>query len=105
MFEVLMMAGQLVVAAVGGLIAAGIWIAVGGLGAISNLKKRTEVLEDELTRVDNRLSRDQKTRSADRAVAARTEARSIKDVARDFLSDNDTPTVVRMPGRAKPKRN
>ena len=92
---------QLVVAAVGGLIAAGIWLALGGLGAISNLKKRTEVLDDEVKRLNDRVSRDQKTRAALIAVEARTEAKSIKDEATLHLASNNTPTGSRMPGRTQ----
>jgi len=105
MLEALFMTGQLAVAAVGGLMAAGIWITLGGLGAMSRLNKRADVLEDELTRIDSRLSRDQKTRAAATALEARVEERTIKQQALDHLSHgNGRAAPVRMPGRTQTRK-
>ncbi len=102
MLEALFIIGQLVVACIGGLMAAGIWLTLGGLGAMSHLNKRADVLDDQVTRLDQRLSRDQKTRAAATALEARVEARSIKEQALDHLS-SQKPALVssRLPGRTQ----
>lgn len=105
MLSALFMAAQLLVACLGGLLAAGLWITLGGLGALSHLNKRAEVLEDQVTRLDSRLSRDQKTRSAEKGVEARQETRSIKEQAMDHLKRANGPVAsVRLPGRTQARK-
>ena len=103
MLEVLWMLLELSVAFVGGLMACGIIVAYGGLGALRELRKGQDSLHDEVGRLNNRLSRDQKTRSAEKGVEARAETKSLVDQAQERLARPAAANVVRMPGRSKPR--
>lgn len=101
MIEVLWMVAQLSVAFVGGLLACGMIVAGGGLGALRDLRKAHDSLEDEVGRLGTRLSRDQKTRAGEKGIEARAEARTLTEQAHQHLATPASKNVVRMPGRAK----
>lgn len=103
MLDVLWLIVELSVAFVGGLMACGIIVAFGGLGALRDLRKGQDSLEDEVSRINNRLSRDQKSRAGEKAVEARAEAKSLQQQALEGLTPSPSSKIIRMPGRSLPK--
>ena len=104
MAQAAFLVAQLLVAAAGGLIGAGLLLAIGGLGEFRRLRSRCDGLEDAVRLANERLTRDQKIRAAAKGLESRQVTQSIEQEASDHLAAKKSPKVVRMPGRAQGRR-
>lgn len=83
--EIWLIVGQFVVSLVGGLIAAGLVVAIGGLGAIRRAQNAANTANDELQTVSDRLNRHIKRVASHTAVEAKAETRTLKEQAQAHL--------------------
>lgn len=84
---------------VGGALAGALALAIGGAGGLSVLKKRLDVQDAKVERIDERITHEVKSRAGLKAVQKRTDA----DVAAEALQRlaGDTPDVPR-PSHVRP---
>lgn len=92
--EIWLIVGQLVVALLGGLIAAGLVVALGGLGAIRRAQKAADSANDELQTVSDRLNRHIKRVASHTAVEAKAETRTLKEQAEAHLAAAQAPPAA-----------
>ena len=94
--------GQLFVAFAGGMIAAGILVAIGGLGGIRRAQSTADAAKHDLAVLDERLTRSQKRQASAQGVEARAETRSLKEQAEAHLAspesreNNQRPSVIQL---------
>lgn len=89
--EIWLIVGQLVVSLIGGLIAAGLVVALGGLGAVRRAQKAADSAHDELQTLDDRLNRHIKRVASHTAVESKAETRSLKEQAQAHLLALERP--------------
>jgi len=94
LLEVWLIFGQLVVATVGGFVAAGLWVAIGGMGAIRRAQNVADAAHADVKEVSERLSRHQKRVASHQAVEVRAEHRTLEQEAQAHLAVPPVP-----PGR------
>jgi hypothetical protein len=85
MISVWWVIGLLVFSALCGVVTAGVMILLGVQGVMVALTKRLEIVEISVENVDRRLTTEVKARAAVKGVEARTEARTLTQVASDRL--------------------
>ena len=88
---------QLAVAFVGGLIAAGVIVLVGGLGVAGALKTSITSLSAQVGDFEQRLTRQQKRDAANTAVEKRAETLSLKDEAQARLNEQPASATPARP--------
>lgn len=88
---------QLLVAFVGGLISAGILVAIGGMGAIRQAQNTADSAKNDLAVLEDRLTRHQKRVASAQGVAAKEETRSLKEEAEAHLAGNERDVKPRRP--------
>ncbi len=89
--EIWLILGQLVVAFFGGLIAAGLLVAIGGLGEVRRAKNAADLANASIQTLDDRLNRHIKRVASHTAVEARAETRTLKEQAQAHLSAAQEP--------------
>jgi len=94
--------GELLVAFVGGMIAAGVLVAIGGMGAIRRAQSSADQANSEVALVSERLTRHQKRVASVQGVEARAATLSVKEQAEAHLAGAERedkprrPSVIRM---------
>jgi len=89
--EIWLILGQLAVALLGGLISAGLIVAIGGLGAIRRAQSAADSANDELQTLGDRLNRHIKRVASHTAVEAKAEGRTLKEEAQAHLLAAQAP--------------
>ncbi len=72
--------------------AAAAWVVIGGLGGQWRVNQALSRQAQELLRLDERLTRDQKTRAGERSQEAQRAAKSIEQDAAERLAAASAPT-------------
>lgn len=84
--EIWLIIAQLLVSFVGGLLAAGCIVAIGGLGAIRRIQTASDRANEEVQTVADRLNRHIKRVASHTAVEAKAEARTLQEQAAAHLA-------------------
>lgn len=88
---------QLLVAFGGGLIAAGIIVAIGGLGAIRRAQSTADQAAADILLTNERLIRHQKRVASAQGVDARAQTRTLKEEAEAHLASSQPDNKPRRP--------
>lgn len=81
---------QLLVSFAGGLIAAGIIVAIGGMGAIRQAQSTADSAKNDLAVLDDRLTRHQKRVASAQGVAAKEKTQTLKEEAEAHLASSES---------------
>jgi len=79
--------GFTAVAVLCGTVTAGIAVLIGGVGGLSTAIRRIKLLEQRVDDTDTRITKEVKTRAALKAVDAKAESRSAKQIAEEHLGN------------------
>lgn len=87
MMEIWSFIGYLVVSVLAGTVTAGIALLIGGVGGLSHAVRRINLLEHKIDDTDTRITKEVKTRAALKAVEAKAEQRTAKQIAEEHLAN------------------
>jgi len=79
--------GYLVVSVLAGAFTAGLAVMIGGLGGLSAAVRRIVLVEQRVEDVDGRITKEVKTRAALKAVEAKADQRTAKQIAEEHLAN------------------
>jgi len=97
MVSIWWLAGALLVSALSGVATAALVLLIGGLGVLTALRKRLELVEISQENLDRRLTTEVKGRASAAGVEARQVAKSVEEEARVRLSQGTAPTPQARP--------
>jgi len=86
--EIWNLLGFVVVAVLSGTVTAGIAVLIGGVGGLSAVVRRINLLEHKVNDTDDRITKEVKTRAALKAVEAKANRRTPEQIAQEHLDDN-----------------
>ena len=93
--------GYLMVSIGSGVVTGAACVVIGGVGGLSVVIRRINLLEQKLDDTDSRITREVKTRASHAAVDAKAEQRTAKQIAEEHLANKPAesggrPTVVNL---------
>jgi len=86
--EIWTLLGFVVVAVLSGAVTAGLAVLIGGVGGLSAVIRRINLLEHKVNDTDDRITKEVKTRAGLKAVEAKANRRSAEQIAQEHLDAN-----------------